>query len=398
MGNQELGCRVIFLIILYKGEIIKPFFMIGFIIRNSMIRVLHIVGKMDMAGLETMLMNFYRNIDRNEIQFDFLPLSGEKGYYDDEIVSLGGEMIYPPSRYDWKKPWVFRKWYEFVVKEKGYSVVHSHNGGAAAIVLPIAKKNAVATMVHSHHASDSEAGIKAVVRKVVQQTSYKYVDSFLACSKEAGRFLFGERDFAVINNAIKLDEFIFNSPVRSRVRKELGIEDCFVLGTVGRLTAEKNPRMVVRIGSRLCKKYPQCKFVWVGKGELEDEIKRILRDENLEDNIIMLGAVSNVNEVLQAMDTFIFPSLHEGLGIAAIEAQAAGLPTLCSDQVPRLAAVTDLCDFIEVDDADKWVEAIETIMEHPLIREDKSEEIRKAGFDIRCETQKLASIYRKLQY
>lgn len=363
-----------------------------------MLKVLHIVGKMDMAGLETFLMNFYRNIDRNQIQFGFIPLSAAKGYYDEEIVSLGGEVIYPPHRYDWKKPKEFKTWFDAFLCQSDFSILHSHNGGAASIVLPIAKKHGLVTIVHSHNTEmKKDKPFVNQIRRINQRLGFKYADMFFACSNEAGKYMFGNREFKIINNAIDISKFEYSESTRNRVRESIGLRnEEITIGTIGRLSPQKNPHMTISILNELKNNGIPFKFIWVGTGEMKDEIDRQIIENGLSEQIIMLGPRNDVNKILQAMDIFVFPSLFEGLGIVAIEAQAAGLPTICSDQVPKQAAVTELCSYVSVNDLDGWVKSIEFRIKNPVIRQLHTSKIRECGFDIHEEAKVLCTLYNQL--
>lgn len=351
-----------------------------------------------MAGLETLLMNIYRNIDRNQIQFGFIPLSASEGYYDKEIFSLGGEVIYPPQRYDWKKSKSFRIWFDKFLQESDYSILHSHNGGAASIVLPIAKSHGMTTIVHSHNTGmKKDKPLINQIRRLNQWIGFRNADMYFACSKEAGEYMFGNREFIIINNAIDLKNFEFNDVIRNRVRESLGIRrDEVVLGTIGRLSIPKNPHMTISIINGLKKAEIPFKFIWAGTGEMKDEIEQLINDKGLNEQVKMLGARNDVSDLLQAMDIFIFPSLWEGLGIAAVEAQAAGLPTICSDRVPTRAAVTELCSYVGVNDLNGWIEAINRRINNPVNRRIYTTEIRECGFDIHEEANKLSRIYHQL--
>lgn len=362
-----------------------------------MIKVLHIVGKMDMAGLETLMMTFYRNIDRSKIQFHFVSLSGQKGFYDDEIIALGGKVLYPPEAYNWKNPLIFKKWFEGIVSTKEYDILHSHNGGAANIVFAIAKKYGMRTIIHSHHASTKkDTRIKSFGRKISKTLAFRNVDLFLACSNEAGKFMFGNRQFTVLNNAINVNKFVFNEDVRIKIRNQLNLNGKFVIGAIGRLTQQKNPYGLLDIFENTLSTNPACVLLWIGKGELEREIKEKIKEKDLQDNVIMLGAVDNVFEIVQAMDLFILPSFFEGLGIVAVEAQASGLPTICSNTVPKLAAVTSLCDFEDIEDIQAWTHKITQYIKNPIVRENTSAQIRDSGFDIIEEASKLTKIYERI--
>lgn len=359
-------------------------------------KVLHIVGRMNRAGLETMLMNYYRAIDRQKIQFDFLVLSGREGAYDDEIRSLGGRVIYPEVKYSWKKPHPFIKWFDSIVAKEKYDILHSHNGGGA-ILFSCAKKHNMKIVVHSHNTGTKDTSkFRNTFRNILHYFSYKQVDAFYACSKEAGEYAFGERNVTVVKNAIDINKYTYDEETRIEIRKKLGVENELLVGTVGRLTPQKNPDGVISIFDSLLKRMPNSKFLWVGTGELEEYIKAKLNEKNIEDKVIMTGAISNVNEMLQAMDVFILPSLWEGLGIVAIEAQAAGLPTICSDCVPKEATVSDLCHYVSLNECDKWVDEIESCVNVYQKRSNPVVNVRQCGYDIHEEAKKLMEMYLEL--
>ena len=191
----------------------------------------------------------------------------------------------------------------------------------------------------------------------------------------------------VIHNAIDAKIFRFNTEIRNRIRDELSIHDNdLVVGTVGRLTPPKNPYFTIEIIEKLSNVIKDFKFLWVGTGELETDIKRIVKEKKLASKVIFTGSVPNANEMYQAMDVFIFPSLWEGLGNVAIEAQASGLPTLCSMEVPREAKATELCEFLLIDSAEVWCKKILTLRKAipavSYMRPDTYEEIVKADYDI----------------
>jgi len=363
-----------------------------------MIKVLHVVGKMGMAGLETMIMNYYRNIDRSQVQFCFIPLTGEIGFYDDEINSLGGEILYPPSAFNWKKPVEFRKWFEETIKNGNYSILHSHNGGAASIVLPIAKKYGLNTILHSHNTGvRKESIIKQIARKTVLVANYHYVDLFFACSDDAGKYMFGNRSFTIINNAIDIEHFKYDQQIRKDIRNQIDFSDNqFVVGTVGRLTLQKNPYFIIDIIEALSKNYSNFRFLWVGDGELRNDIEQELHVRGLDTIVALPGAFPNVNDYYQAMDLFVLPSKFEGLGIVAIEAQASGLKTICSTNVPQIAAASEDCSFLSTDSVDAWVRSIEKVMMNHRERKDNSNSIREAGFDITIEANNLLDKYKSI--
>lgn len=361
-----------------------------------MIRILHVLGGLDRGGAEALVMNLYRNIDREEIQFDFVIHTTEHQAYYDEIVSMGGKIFHCP-RYKGKNHFEYKKWWRNFFKENPqYRIIHSHIRSCASVFLPIAKKYGLKTIIHSHNTSNGK-GISSVCKRFLQYPLRYQADYFFACSKVAGRWLFGGRvieksNFFILKNAIKIEDFRYNKELRKKIRNELGISDaCFVVGTVGRLTPQKNPIKIIEICRELHKQTDrEMKFLWVGSGEMYNEIKNQIEKNDLADFIIMMGSRSDVNAIFQAMDVFVFPSLWEGLGIVAIESQAAGLMTLCSEAVPADVAVSELCEFLPLYNVNIWVDKI---MNSNQSRQDYSRQISNAGYNICNTVQWLQKFY-----
>ena len=370
---------------------------------NKPIRVLHILTAMERAGTETLLMNLYRNIDRSKLQFDFAVSTTDKAAYDDEIETMGGRIIQYP-RYTGKNHFMYKRWWaDFFAEHDEYHIVHGHIGSTAAIYLKIAKGTGKFTIAHSH-STYGKPNMRQILYRIFSYQTRFIADYFFGCSMPALETRYGKKvahnsDIAqVIHNAIDVEKFGYNIKARKHIRNSLYIKtEDFVVGTVGRLSSPKNPYFTLEIAEQLSKKIPNFKFLWVGTGELEDNIKRIIKQKNLMDRIILTGSVSNVNEMYQAMDVFIFPSLWEGLGNVTIEAQASGLPTLCSDKVPHEAKVTDLLRFLSIDNVKIWCDEIlklqKIVMSDKYSRKDTCKDIVEAGYDITAVAKWLENFY-----
>lgn len=363
---------------------------------NEPVRILEVVAKMNRAGTETMLMNFYRHMDRSCIQLDFAVCTDEKCDYEDEISSLGGK-IYRYQRYTGKNHLQYKEWWErFFSEHKEYKIVHGHIGSTAAIYLGVAKKHGLFTIAHSH-GTNEPLSLRAILYRSLSYRTRFVADQFFGCSMQALIDRYGESvaqsDKAkVLNNAIDAKKFAYDKNVRNEVRSELGISgDMLTLGTVGRLSPPKNPYMVLNILSALKEKGVDFRFIWCGVGELKGEIEKKIVEENLTDEVMMLGLRNDIPRMLQAMDIFVFPSTWEGLGIVAVEAQAAGLPTLCSDQVPLEAKVTELCKYISLASTEPWIKAIELEKNHN--RQITTEEIIRNKYDINDQAKWLQEFY-----
>ena len=367
------------------------------------IRVLHVLTAMNMAGTETLLMNLYRNIDRDTIQFDFAVTATNECAYDSEIASLGGR-IYRYPRYKGINHFAYIKWWKtFLSKHEEYQIVHGHIGSTAAIYLKIAKKMNRFTIAHSHSIKPKRS-LHAFIYSLHSYPTRKIADFFLGCLKQAIIDRYGHKVAdnpsisKVLNNAINAKQFSFSKSVRRIIRDEYQVsDDTLVLGTVGRLTVPKNPLEIVRICSELNKRGVDFVFWWFGEGEMKEEIEIALKDANIQDCVKLLGVRNDIYKVLQGMDIFLFPSIWEGLGISCIEAQASGLPTLCSDTIPHEAKATDNCVFLKLNDTDAWCDSIEDsikmIKSPDYVRPDNYENIRKAGYDICESASELCKLY-----
>lgn len=363
---------------------------------NKPIRVLHVFGSLDRGGAETMVMNLYRNIDRKLIQFDFIKHTSDIGAYEDEIKELGG-VIYSFPRYKGTNHIKYvNSWYDFFENNNEYRIIHGHVRSTASIYLKIAKKYRLTTISHSHSTSNGK-GISAIVKKILQYPIRHVADYFFAASVDSGRWLFGEeqiqkKNFYVIKNAINLSSFSFNDSKRKKMRESLRIKDNFVLGHVGRFTESKNHYFLLDIFNEVRKINPMTKLLLVGSGEFETDIRKKAERLNVTEDIIFTNSQPNVNELMQAMDVFVFPSLFEGLGIVAIEAQASGLPTIVSDKIPSEVFLTNLIKNISLEsNAKLW--AKEIIKQAGVERIDMSKNVNLKKYDIENNAELLTKIY-----
>lgn len=358
------------------------------------IRVLQVVTHMNRGGLETMLMNYYRNIDRNKVQFDFLTHrpESEKKDYDDEIRSFGGKIYHMPVLNPFS-PSYKKSLDRFFKEHKEYKIVHSHLDCLSAYPLKAAKKNGVPVRIAHSHNTSQEKNLKYLIKDYSKKQIPKYATHLFACGKEAGEWMFGKHKFQIMNNAIDAKKFIYNEEIRKQKRAELGVEDKFVIGHVGRFNLQKNHEFLIDIFNEIAIKESNAVLLLVGNGELENKIKEKVQKLGLQEKVIFYGLSERIFEILQAMDSFLFPSLFEGLGIALVEAQAAGLESFASFQViPQEAKVTDYCHFISLDKSSKeWAEII--LSKKNSKRRDTYSEIKSSGYDIEENARKLEEFY-----
>ena len=355
------------------------------------IRVLHIVTYMGRGGLETMLMNYYRNIDRNKIQFDFLVHRKERADYDDEIEAMGGR-IYRISRLNPFRISYRKELKHFFEEHKEYRMIHVHQDCLSSVALKVGKQCGIPIRIaHSHNASQDK-NLKYLIKMFYKQSIAKYATHLLACSKEAGQWMFGGADFQILNNAIDAEKYTYNENVRKQLRDEMGIlPNELVVGHVGRFFYQKNHEFLIDIFEALTKKV-SCKLLLVGDGELRTKIEDRVQAKNLEDRVIFTGIREDVANLMQAMDVFVFPSYYEGLPVTLVEAQAAGLPCLISDHISSDCKKTELIHQMSLSvSTEIWADKILKLSK--LSRKNTCEEIRSAGFDIKENATSLQEYY-----
>lgn len=359
--------------------------------KKEPIRILQCVSNMDRAGIETMLMNFYRNIDRNKIQFDFLCNKSKPGDYDDEIKSLGGRIYITPglNPFKWFK---YQRYMKNLFQEHPeYKIIHCQNEAMGFPALYAAKKNGIPVRIaHSHNTVtrfDFKWPIKIAYKYLLRLVATDYV----ACSHAAGKYLFG-KDAKVINNAIDSQKFIFNEKVRKRIRKKYNIENKFVIGHVGRFEPQKNHEFLIKLFYEYQKQDEDAVLLLIGNGSLEEHIKELVHSLNIQDKVIFTGSIPNVNEMYQAMDMFILPSFHEGLPVVGVEAQAAGLKCVFSETITKEVALTKNAQFLILkENTSNWISAINKCKKYK--RENIQEVLIKNNYDIKSATRNLEKFY-----
>lgn len=324
-----------------------------------MIRVLQCVNNMHRAGLETILMNYYRAIDRTQIQFDFLMHRDERSDYDDEIEQLGGRIYRAPRLYPQNYPAYFRFMKRFFSEHPEYKIVHSHIDAMSYLPLMAAKRAKVPVRIAHSHSTNIDKDAKFLLKQLFRFCLRGEANVFWACGESAGRFLFGERKADVVPNAVHPDKFLYDNNVRVDVRKELGVKDAFVIGHVGRFTYAKNHCFLVDIFASIQEIVPESVLFLVGTGEKQADVEAYVRLLGLQDKVKFLGVRSDVNRLFQAMDAFVLPSLFEGVPVVGIEAQFASLPCYFSDKVPFEVSFTPECRFVSLQkSADEWAREV----------------------------------------
>lgn len=362
------------------------------------IRVLHYGMSPSIGGIETFIMNIYRKINRNKIQFDFLTFS-DKIAFEDEIKTLGGKIFRLTSR---RENFLenYRQINGFFKKHEEYRTIHYHITTCSYIApLIAASKCERNIIVHSHSNYTGTDLLVKLFHKLNQPKVIKLSKYMFACSQEAGEYMFGKKNliskkYVLIKNAIDAEVYRYNPKVRRKIRNILNINDNYVVGHVGRFSPPKNHEFLLDIFYEVYKYNKDAVLLLVGSGELEGDIRRKINSLGLRNNVKMLGERRDVHEIMQAMDIFLFPSLYEGFGIAPLEAQAAGLKTIVSDKVPiEVKVITDLLESIPLSKpAIFWANRVLSFM-NGYSRKDTYEEIVRSGYDIKEIIKMLEMLY-----
>lgn len=360
---------------------------------NPPIRVLQVLSIMDRGGAETMVMNYYRHIDRSKVQFDFLLHRQERGAYDDEIESMGGHIYRIPPIFNY---FAHQKAVRhFFNEHPEYQIVHGHVGELGYCIYKEADKRGLPTIIAHAHNNSCDRDWKWPIRTILKHLIRPYITTPMTCGKEAAIWLFGKKmatKAIMINNAIDAQKYSYNEELRRRVRQEMGWEDRWIIGNVARFSPPKNHIGLLSIFKAVLDKEPTALLVLIGeKTGLYEEVKQKAEAIGISHAVQFLGTRTDVPHLMQGMDVFCFPSNYEGFGIVLLEAQAAGLYTVKSTKVPNDAVV--IPDLVSSRDllasTSEWTELL--TQDHRKINTYNM--ICSAGFDIHSNAVSLQDFY-----
>lgn len=382
------------------------------------VRILHVLGKLNMGGAESRVMDLYRNIDRDKVQFDFVIHTEEHCYFTDEIESLGGRIFSVPrfrifNYYSYKKAW--KKLLNNHRSENGLSefkMIQGHMTSTAAIYLPIAKECGISKTIAHARSAGVDAGIKGKLTRLMRRNLAKRADELFTCSNIAGISVFGadaveKGRVRFIPNAIDVKRFSYNEDTAERIRKELNIDDKLVIGHVGRFHYAKNHEYLLRVFRDFCEDLEISEgemsdiepiLLLIGDGPRLREMKALAIELNIADKVMFLGNKSNIYDYYQAFDYFLYPSRYEGLPGTIVEAQAAGLPILMSDEICDEVMITDLVTAMPITlPTGDWAEVIMKDINdgRVLLTERKGYDVKmaEAGFDIKEQSRIIEEFY-----
>lgn len=359
------------------------------------IRVLQIGLDTNRGGIETIVYNWWKNIPKDEVVFDFLNVWNKPIAFQDEFEAEGSKILYKTLRR--KNP---RKSYQELkeIIEKGkYDYIHCHvmSLSEPEVVEIVNKYSNSKVIIHSHTtATRKEMSLKRYALHLYGKRKLKkYTYLKLACGTVAGRNMFGTNDFEIIENGINKAKFVFSEEYRIEKRKKFGIkEDEFVIGHVGRAGKPKNYPFIIKTFAAFSKKH-NAKLFLLGNVDTDETVQKLIDDYNIRSNVICTGNVSDVYKFYSAMDVFFLPSLYEGVSVSLIEAQSTGLPCVVSKNVPTDSKVSELVDFVDIDSCDEAIISLEKAKNKE--NTDRKNAVIAENVDICNSAKKLLEFYKE---
>ena len=365
---------------------------------SELIRVLCVLATLNRGGTESVVMNLYRHINREKVQFDFIKHDTRVGDYEEEVVKLGGRVFTCPKYKAYNHMAYEAWWHRHFRMHPEHKIVHGHYFTLAAVYFRLAHRYKRVTIGHSHAAGMVIGNPKDLLVKAYCSQVARHCDYRLACGRDAGEWLYGDKPFAVVNNAIDTDAYRFSESIRATMRARLTLDDRLVIGNVGNFTIPKNHSFMIELFSELKNEVPSAVLMLVGDGPRRAEFEERAMRLGLADSVLFMGKRDDVPDLLQVMDVFFMPSLSEGLPVAMIEAQASGLPVVCSDIVTTEAKVTERVSFVSLDAPNaEWIRAIRSAAKIKAERSSAVQSVIDAGYDIRAVSYQMQDLYTRIE-
>lgn len=364
-------------------------------------RILHVLGTLNRGGAESRIMDLYRNMDRTKVQFDFLIHTKEICHFEEDVGNMGGRIFRVP-RFRLYNYFKYCKSLKSLFSiHNDFRAVHGHMTSTASIYLPIAKKKGIPLTIAHARSAGVDKGIKGIITKLIRYRLQYKTDFCFACATIAGEAVFGKKavmqnKVIIWPNTIMADKFRFNDLIRKKMRTELGINEKFVIGHVGRFHPLKNHEFLLDVFKDLCSIKTNCYLLLLGDGELRQKCEKKVKQLGIGDKVLFLGNQSDPENYYQAMDFLLFPSIYEGMPGTVIEAQASGLPCLVSDTVTQEVKYSNLVTFKSLKDSkEEWAKFIANA--NISLERDRYEETVNAGFDVKDQAKKLTKFYETMQ-
>lgn len=367
------------------------------------IRVLQVVGRMDRGGIETMLMNLYRRIDRDQVQFDFLAHYGREAAYNEEIRALGGRIYEMPALKDEKHVYYWRLFsyvrtlHKFFREHPEYQVIHGHMTNTAAIYMPIAQKHGVTCRISHSHNTRAKSGLLGAATDLLQKPICKCATDFFACSEGAKHWFYPEAlvrsgQVRVLANAVDAQQYRFDPEQRRRVRRMLHLEGKLAVVCVARFRPEKNQGFLLDVLRELCRLREEVVLIFAGEGPCEEAVKAKAKSSGLEAHTRFLGMRGDIPDVLSASDVFVLPSLWEGLPVTVIEAQANGLHCVVTEGLTEEMNALGMVEYVSLQKSPQvWAKALLRAASYP--RQDTYAAMKASGYDINTTAPWLQDFY-----
>ena len=362
-------------------------------------RVLEIIGKRPVGGVGTVMLNYQRHMNMERVQMDYLIFGEQEETFDREVKKLGSK-VYTYPALSGRQMGQTKKYFEqfFAEHHSEYDIVHLHAPYIAFLCLPVAAKYGIAhRIVHSHATVYAESRIKAVRNRMLWSICQKYITDRIGCSEAAGAFLFGNKDYTVLKNAISCEDYAYDEAVRDRIRTQYGAKNKLIVGNVGRFSQQKNQIYLIDIFAEIQKIHKDSVLWLAGDGELRPQIEDRVKELGLISSVKFFGMVDNTRELYQAMDVLVMPSLFEGLPMTGVEAQACGLPCVFADTITREVDVMGNPFVPLADTPEVWAEAaVKAAARYETAGESRrsfERELAAHGFDIRVEAGRLEEMY-----
>lgn len=362
-----------------------------------MVHIAIIGGKIDSGGKKNLIMEYYRHVDRNKVQFDFICDSDSQAIPRDEIESLGGRVyeIRPYQNIIGNMIDIYK-----LCKKNRYPVMHAYNSTMNIFPMFVAKVAGVPVRISESLSMAHEGDWKTKIKKILRPMSKWFANYYMSCGDDCGRWQFGDELFDagkvdVFKTVINTEFNTFNPELRDKTRKEFGWEDKIVIGHIGRFTPQKNSVHLIEIFAAIAKKEPKAVLCLIGDGELKKEMMAKVEELGVKRQVKYLGRREDIQQFYNAMDAFLLPSLYEGLPVVGLEAESCGLPMFFSTEVTREANACELGHFIDLDESENvWAdEILQAVSENMPIRKSHAKEVAEAGFDSASEARRMQKYY-----
>lgn len=363
-----------------------------------MIRVAIVGGKIDSGGKKNLIMEYYRHIDRTEIQFDFICDSDSQAIPYEEIESMGGR-VYEIAPYQN----IFKNMVDMyrLFKPNKYPVVHAYNSTMNLFPMFIAKIAKVPVRISESLSMAHEGDSKTKLKKILRPMSKWFANYYMSCGEDCGRWQFGNKLFDagkvdVFKTVVNTEYNAYNKELRDKTRKEFGWDKKIVIGHIGRFTAQKNSVRLIEIFAAIARKEPSAVLCLIGDGELKNEMMRKIKELHIDKQVDYLGRREDIQQFYNAMDAFLLPSLYEGLPVVGLEAESCGLPMFFSTEVTREANACELGHFVALSEKDDlWADEILTAVKlNMTVRRSFAKEVALAGFDSDSEAKRMQEYYK----